>query len=129
MARPSHYQPEFARQAHLFCRLGADNADLAGIFSVSLATLYRWLNQYPEFAGAVAAGKAFSESPVQPSLYRRAIGGDYRTARVFKLRGREPVTAYYNRRVLAEPRAAIRWLHNRRPETWRAHARPDTARR
>ncbi|MEO9131614.1 MAG: hypothetical protein ABI240_10435, partial [Sphingomonas sp.] len=120
MARPTHYKPDFARQAHLLCRLGLENADLAQAFSVSPATLYRWLNQYPEFASAAAAGKALSASPVQTSLYRRAIGGDYLVERVYRPRGAsQPVVAHYRRRILADPQAALRWLRNRRPETWR----------
>ena len=123
MARPTRYKSDFARQAHLGCRLGMDNADLARLFSVSPATLYRWLDQYPEFATAAAIGKAESAHPVQKSQYRRAIGGDYFVERVFMPRGaRKPVVARYRRRVLGDPKAGFCWLRNRCPAKWRVNA-------
>jgi hypothetical protein len=119
MARPSLYKPEFARQAGILCRLGADYQELAQVFRVSQATIYRWLEQRSDFAAATALGRAQAESPVGRSRYRRAIGGDYMVERVFHFRGREPVVARYRRRILADPKAALCWLRARRPEDWR----------
>lgn len=119
MARPSLYKLEFARQAGILCRLGADYRDLAQVFRVSQATIYRWLDQRTDFAAATAHGRARYESPVGRSRYQRAIGGDYLVERVFHFRGREPVVARYRRRILADPKAALCWLRARRPETWR----------
>jgi transposase-like protein len=113
MARPSRYQPDFARQARGLCRLGADNAGLARYFSVSPATLYRWLNAHPAFAASVAAGRAEAADPRVPTRYERATGYACRTARVFAPRGPgDPVIAYYTRRIPADPKAALRWLRN-----------------
>lgn len=119
MARPSLYKPEFARQAGMLCRLGADYQELAQVFRVSQATIYRWLDQRTDFAAATAHGRARYESPVGRSRYQRAIGGDYIVERVFHFRGREPVAARYRRRILADPKAALCWLRARRPEEWR----------
>ena len=117
MARPSHYRPEFARQARILCRLGADNADLARIFAVSPATLYRWLHQHPDFAAAAKAGRALLDQPTPCSSFRRATGHEYRAERVFRPRGQAPVVVTCQHRVLADPKAAMRWLRNRRRES------------
>jgi len=126
MARPAHYRPEFANQARILCSLGADNADLARTFAVSPATLYRWLHQHSEFAAGVKAGRALLDQPAPSSLFRRATGYEYRAERVFMRRGRAPIVATCQRRVLADPTAAIVWLRNRRPESWRLPARVKT---
>jgi len=124
MARPAQYKPEFARQAQMLCSLGADNAHLARIFAVSPATLYRWLHQHPAFAAAAKAGRALLDQPTPSSRFRRATGYDYRAERVYRPRGREPVVATYQRRVLADPTTALVWLRNRRPESWRLPVQP-----
>jgi hypothetical protein len=119
MARPTQYRPEFAPQARRACRYGMDNAGLARVFSVSPATLYRWLNRYPDFAAATAAGKAEADNRTTPSRFQRAIGYDIVVERTFAPRGAGgPVILCHRRRVLADPKVALRWLRNRRPERW-----------
>jgi hypothetical protein len=119
MARPTLYQPVFVHRVRCAARLGMDNTDLAGFFSVSPATLYRWLNRYPDFAAAAATGRAEAANPAVPSRYQRAVGYERSVERVFMPRGAgEPVTIRYKRRILADVRVALRWLRNRQPETW-----------
>ena len=116
--RPSRYEPEFARQARTYCRLGADIADLANSFSVSVATLYRWQHRHRDFALACVIGMAEAEGIAAPGLYRRAVGYEYRAERCYRANTDRPIAADRSRRVLADPKAAFRWLRNRRPETW-----------
>ena len=128
--RPTRYDPAFARQARLLCRLGADNAGLAEVFSVSVATLYRWLDRYPEFGLAVAMGRGDHAGLVEANMFRRAVGYDYLAERVFGRNSATPRHADYRRHILADPKVALRWLRNRRPEEWRPEpkrARPAPA--
>lgn len=119
MARPSRYQSDYARQARMLCRLGGSYADLAESFSISQATLYRWLERHADFAAAVAIGSAQAASPFKPSLYKRATGYEYMAERLYAPRkDGTPVVARYRRRVHADARAALRWLRVRRPEEW-----------
>ncbi len=87
--------------------------------SVSLATLYRWLDRYGDFAAGVAAGRARVADLGRRSRYQRAIGCKYLAERVFHFRGRAPVVARYRKRILADPKAALCWLRARRPDEWR----------
>lgn len=121
--RPSRYDPAFARQAHLLGRLGADAVDLARFFSVSLATLYRWLERYPDFGIAFAMGRAQGAGLEKPAMFRRAIGYSFSARREYRLRSGERVAADVTVRVLADGKVALRWLRNRRPETWRPDRR------
>ena len=117
--RPTRYQPAFARQARLLCRLGTDNADLAKVFSVSEATLYRWLDRYPEFGLAVAMGRGEHAGLEKPGMYKRATGYSFRAERIYRANSADPVAADYDYRVHADAKVALRWLRNRQPETWR----------
>jgi transposase-like protein len=121
--RPTRYKPEFARKARSLCGLGLDNAGLAQTFSVSIATLYRWLDQYPEFGLAVAMGRGDHAGLKEPSQFKRAIGYQYRAARVYRANSPNPVAVDYDHHVLADPKVALRWLSNRRPERWRIEAK------
>lgn len=103
----------------MLCRLGCSYADLADSFSISQATLYRWLERHADFAAAVAMGSAQAASPFRPSLYKRATGYEYMAERIYLPRkDGTPVVAHYRRRVHADARAALRWLRVRRPEEW-----------
>jgi len=49
----------------------------------------KWINEIPEFSGAVKKGRAISDMAVVDSLYNRAISGDV-TAMIFWLKNRRP---------------------------------------
>ena len=117
--RPSRYDPAFANQARLLGRLGADSVDLARCFSVSLATLYRWLDRYPDFGLAVAMGRAEGAGLEKPGMFKRATGYQFSAQREYRLRSGDTVAADFIVRVHADAKVALRWLRNRRPETWR----------
>ena len=126
--RPSRYDPAFVKQARLLGRLGADTLDLARFFSVSLATLYRWLDRYPDFGLAFAMGRAQGEGLEKPGMFRRATGYSFSATRAYRRRSGETIAADVTVRVLADGKVALRWLRNRRPETWRpAGAQPAVA--
>ena len=125
--RPSRYDAAFARQARLLGRLGADSADLARFFSVSIATLYRWQARYPEFGLAFAMGRAEGEGLEKPGMYRRATGYAFSARREYRRRSGETIDADFTVRVLADANVALRWLRNRRPEAWRIDAGTEDA--
>ena len=120
--RPTRYKPEFARMARSLCSHGIDNIGLAEAFSVSVATLYRWLDRYPKFGLAVAMGRGDHAGLKEPSLYKRAIGYAYRAERVYRANTPDPVAVDCDQHVLADPTAALRWLRNRCPGEWRVKA-------
>ena len=124
--RPTGYRPEFAEKARFFCRLGVDTAELAEILSVSSATLYRWLDKYPEFGLAVAMGRGEYAGLAEPSRYKRAIGYKYRATCVYGLNSARPVLVEYDQRVLADPKVGFRWLRNRQPARWSLNAQKRT---
>jgi hypothetical protein len=125
--RPSRYSPDFARQARAFCRLGADVADLARLFSVSVATIYRWQQQYHDFALAYAIGRAEAEGIARPGSFKRATGYEYWAERQYRVKDGGTLGVDTLRRTHADPRVGMRWLRNRKPDQWRPGARAGRA--
>lgn len=128
--RPSRYDPAFAKKVRLLGRLGMGNVELAKFFSVSLATLYRWQDRYPDFGLALAMGRAQGAGLEKPGIFRRATGYAFSAHRDYRLRSGDTVAADFTVRVPADAKVALRWLRNRRPETWRpAEAEPAAQKR
>lgn len=121
--RPTKYQRSYAKQARKLCELGATNEQLADFFEVAVSTVNLWAVKYKEFSDSLKAGRAPADEKVERSLYQRALGYDYDTAKVMAVGG-EAVVVPYRERMHADVTAAIFWLKNRRPEQWRAAPEP-----
>lgn len=118
--RPSSYKAEFSKQAEKLCLLGATDQELADFFEVDVRTIYRWKGDYPEFCQALKAGKEEADTRVERSLYQSAIGYEQDEVKIFMPAGAEgPVYAPYRARVAPNVTAAIFWLKNRQPGSWR----------
>lgn len=116
--RPKTYKPDFAKQAAKLCELGATDFELADFFEVDTRTIYRWKNSEPDFCQAVIVGKGKSDERVERALFNRAVGYSYESEKVFQFQG-QIVRADTVEHVPPDPSAAINWLKNRKPDTWR----------
>src|ERR1700756_5415466 len=96
--RKSIFRPEYILIAKACARFGATEEEIADELHINHATLDNWKKKYPEFLGALKAGKEASDDRVEDSLYRLAIGWN----------GAAPNVT-----------ACIFWLKNRRPSEWR----------
>jgi hypothetical protein len=96
--RKSAFRPEYILIAKACARFGAIEEEIADELHINHATLDNWKKKYPEFLGALKAGKDASDDRVEDSLYRLAIGWN----------GNPPNVT-----------ACIFWLKNRRPSEWR----------
>jgi transposase len=54
--RPTKYRHEYCHRANSFCKLGATDEELAKVFGVNEATLYRWQKRTPN--SAMRSGRA-----------------------------------------------------------------------
>ena len=116
--RPTDFKPEFVEQAQKLCELGATDMELADFFKVNVVTIYRWRNNNPQFCKAVIVGKENADARVERSLYNRAVGYTFDSEKVFQFQG-EVVRADTLEHVPPDPSAALNWLKNRKPDTWR----------
>src|SRR5262245_50257163 len=118
---PTKYNAELMpRVAKFMCERGATMAELADAFQVSSATLYKWLNQYPELHDAVQVGVDTFNPRVERALAERAIG--------FFVTLREEVRDPETGKVLApaqrqyyppDPTSMIFFLKNRMRENYK----------
>ena len=118
MGRPSDFQPAYVDQAKKLCELGATDVDLADFFQVDVRTIYRWKHDHDEFCQALKAGKDIADDRVERSLYQRAVGYTFDSAKIFNANG-EPLIVPYREHVAPDTTACIFWLKNRRKEHWR----------
>lgn len=120
MGRPPSYSPEYCSRAEKLCLLGATDNEIADFFGVSVRTLHRWKNDYPDFCHALKTGKGNSDERIERSLFHKAVGYVHTAVKVFLPAGsREPVYAVYKEHVPPDTTAIIFWLKNRRPDAWR----------
>jgi hypothetical protein len=100
--RPTKYKAEYARQAYKACALGATDSDLAELFDVETSTIALWKIKHRHFSDAIKTGKAETDSLIEKSLVKRAMGFEVQD-KIFP-----PDTT-----------ACIFWLKNRKPKDWR----------
>jgi hypothetical protein len=112
------YRPEFARQAHKLCLLGATDAEIVDFFEIDGQTFDRWNKRHPEFREALRTGKALADGNVALSLHQRAIGYERKVQKVFMHEG-QPITVEITEHVLPDVEACVHWLANRQPKLWR----------
>lgn len=116
--RPTSYKPEYAEQAEKLCMLGATDMQMADFFDVAESTLHLWKHTHPEFSEAIKVAKDVADKNVERSLYRKAVGYEFESEKVFCSEGvvtRVPI------RELVPPSdtAMIFWLKNRKSQDWR----------
>ena len=116
--RPSKYKKEYAVQAKKLCELGATDREIARFFEVSESTLNLWKIKNPELSESLKIGKDIADRRVESSLYRRALGYEHDSVKIFQNNG-EPVIVPYVQHYPPDTTAAIFWLKNRKPNEWR----------
>ena len=129
-SHPDSYQPIYAEQARKLCAHGLSETDVADFLNVTRATLGGWRRHYPDFAAALARGKAAADKRVELSLYQRACGYERQVEKIFTpARAEEPIRVKYRELVPADVRAGLAWLRLRRPEQWGPQREQARARR
>lgn len=116
--RPSDYRPEYAEQAEKLCQLGATDLQMADFFEVSESTFHLWKHTHPEFSESIKLAKEIADKNVERSLYRKALGYEFESEKVFCNEGsvtRVPIREF----VPPSDTAMIFWLKNRKSAEWR----------
>lgn len=117
--RKSLFKPEYVQMAKRIALLGATDAELGGVFSVSLSTIEDWKRTHVEFRNALKEGKTIADSEVANRLYRRALGYSHKAVKIFCTKEGDIVEAPFTQHYAPDTTACIFWLKNRRPDQWR----------
>ena len=94
--------------------LGATEIQLADFFDVNESTIWRWKQTYPDFCNAIKVGKEIADQNVERSLYRKAMGYEFESEKIFCQDG-AIVRASTREFVPPSDTAMIFWLKNRKP--------------
>ena len=122
--RPSKYKPEYDEQVYKLCLLGHTDKELAIFFCVNEDTIHEWKKKHISFSESIKRGKAIADGNVVDRLYQRAMGFEHDSEEIKVVSDgsgmgssieRVPVKKVYP----PDTTAAIFWLKNRQPATWR----------
>ncbi|AAL49584.1 unknown [Sinorhizobium phage PBC5] len=116
--RPTSWDDRNITIANTLATLGATDLEIAQAFEVSIRTIHRWKLEYPEFREALEIGKEAADKKVEDSLYKRATGYSFDSEKIVVIEG-EVHRAEIIEHVPPDTKAAMWWLQNRRPGTWR----------
>lgn len=76
VGRPTKYKEEYCQTVIPFMSQGYSTKAFAGSIGVSLATVYTWMDTYPEFLEAVKSGQAASAMWWEDTLRKNAATGE-----------------------------------------------------
>jgi hypothetical protein len=100
--------------------MGMSNKEIADVIGVSDRTIYRWLEENPEFCHTYNNEKLFGDAKVTQAMYKAACGD------VVTVETHEGVDATGNvidKKVTKQHKpditAAKFWLTNRQPDKWK----------
>jgi hypothetical protein len=100
-------------------QLNATDAELAALFGVHRRTIEKW-KQKKEFSESLRRGKNAADQRVVKALYERATGYNYKEKKVTTSPYGEQEITEFERHAPPDVTAALKWLFNRQPGTWRA---------
>lgn len=118
MARPTKFKQEYIEQVGKLCAMGATDIEIADFFRVSVRTINRWKIDYPEFCHSLKVSKDVADDRVERSLFARANGYEHDEIDIRVVMNtivQTPIRKFYP----PDTTAAIFWLKNRRPGSWR----------
>lgn len=113
--RPTLYEERVTIVTACFlAKRGATDVEIAAELGISVATLYKWYGDHPEFSEAVKAAKNAQDDRVRNSLLRRATGYQQTVEKI--VNGKRYTVV---EEVAPDTTAQIFWLKNRRPQEFR----------
>ncbi|WP_219987242.1 transposase [Gracilibacillus dipsosauri] len=104
-----------------WARDGLTDEQIAKNIGITTSTFYEWKKKYAEFSDVLKKGKEVVDIQVENALLKRALGFHYEEELVAATGEVVQVTRYEKPDVTA----AIFWLKNRKPNTWRNKEKVD----
>ena len=132
IGRPTLYDPdEHPGAAFQLLQKGKTMADIAELFGVNLATVYRWMKDHPLFCDAVDEGRKVADERVERALFERATGYSHPAVKILAVSGGQGCGSRvevvdYTEHYPPDVEAAKFWLKNRKPARWREKSEVET---
>ena len=117
--RPAYkYNPQYAVIAAHALQRGATVSELAQMFGVQNATIWKWRQTHEEFDNAFPEFGSRYDERVERALAERAVGYSYNATKFFNYQG-TIVSQEYIEHVPPDLTAIKMWLSARKPDKWR----------
>lgn len=118
VGRPSKFLPEYCEQAEKLSLLGATDIQIADFFGVAESTIHLWKHTHPKFSESLKVAKEVADTNVVRSLYRKAMGYEFDSVKIFCNKDGDVVQVPYREIVPPSDTACIFWLKNRKRKDW-----------
>lgn len=92
---------------------------------IGSTTMWRWTKESPELAQSLRVSQDVTNSRVEESLLKRALGYDYEEVTEELIEGEMRTTKVVKKHVSPDVKACLSWLFSRRPDRWRAQRTMD----
>lgn len=117
--RPAYkYNPQYATIAGHALKRGATIAELAEMFGVQNATIWKWRQTHDDFDAAFGEFGSHYDERVERALAERAVGYTYPDTKFFNYQG-SIVSQTYLKHEPPDIAAIKMWLSARKPAQWR----------
>ena len=117
------YRPNYPKLVQKLMAAGCTQFEVAQDLGVSEQTLYKWCNQYPEFAQALRAGFDKADDRVELALLSKATGHKWVEevkSKTINDEGEEvEEVTQITKQVPPDNSAIFFWLKNRRAHRWK----------
>jgi hypothetical protein len=117
--RPTKYRPEYDKQAYNYCKLGANDKDLAEFFNCTEQTVNNWKHDYPTFFESLKKGKDIYDAELIESALVRSCTGYTISEHETKDQNGVITTRELTKEVPPNPTSIIFYLTNRNRERWK----------
>lgn len=111
---PSVFLPDCLAQVKMIAMTGATDDEIAERFGVEKSLFQAWKKAYPSFAKAISEGRSDPDIEVTQSLFKRAVGYDYKEDGLTRTGQRVPLKKH----LPGDVHAIKFWMVNRMREKW-----------
>jgi hypothetical protein len=119
-ARPTNFSEALQKTIMQLAEDGFTDVQIATRIGVCEKTFYIWKNKYPELRTSLGEAKDIPDDLVEATLFQKAIGYKHEAVKIFfDPKSMQTVEHKYIEHYPPDTTAAIFWLKNRRPESWR----------
>jgi len=115
----THVQSRLFEIEH-WCRDGLTEEEIAKRLGIAYSTFKKYKREFPALSAALKNGKAIADYHVEDALFKRAVGFYYDEAKEYLDENGIVVKSIKLKKYMPpDPVAAIFWLKNRKPKSWR----------
>jgi len=118
VGRPTKFNEKLSQKILELAEAGKTDDQIAEVIGVSRQTVCNWKGKYPDFLYALKECKQTADELVEASLFHRAVGYSHKATKMFQHEG-AIITEDYQEHYPPDTTAAIFWLKNRQPVSWR----------